>query len=264
MPNAKFAILSCVLLPALGLCAFRGQAAPLIESEGRLEVNWGAQKVRFYGEAKANDSDGGEALRMAEKKAWQDGLNYVADAARDLNVSVNEALAANPETLASHAKEAAKQVAQSTYSTSTTYFQDGTVRVHLENSLAKAVDVTGIRFKQKEAATTSMTHYTGLVLKLDRAVRPRAAFTVVDEAGGVLYDVHDLAEDAYRRSLMGRWYKRPSPAETAEAAGKNPVVLEARAEGSNDRFVVKRADWVAAMEGQKSLLANGSVLVAVP
>lgn len=238
-------------------------AAPVVESEGRLEVNWGSQRIRFFGEAKAGD-DGAEALKTAEKKAWQDGLNYVTDAVRDLNVAANEALVTNTEALTRQAKEAARQVASSTFSFNTTYFADGTIRVHLENALPKALEVQGLRFKQKEALQASMTHYSGLVLKLDQAARPRPTYAVVDEEGNILFDVHDMAEDGYRRNLMGRWFKRPTQAELVEAVGKNPVTVAATVKSGGEALVVNRAAWDQALEGHRALLVNGTVALSLP
>lgn len=240
-----------------------GFAAPVIETGGRIEVNWGSQRLRFFGEAKASDSDA-EGLRTAEKKAWQDGLNYVTDAVRSLNVAANEGLTTNTESLTQHARDAARQVANSTFSYNTTYFGDGTVRVHLENTLAKALEAQGLRFKQKESVQASMTHYSGLVLKVEGTAKPRATYSVVDETGDVVYDVHDMAEDAYKQNLMGRWFKRATHAELVEAVGKNPVTVAATVGASGDRFVVQRAAWDEALEGHKSLLVNGTVALSLP
>jgi len=62
------------------------------------------------------DSDG---FKTAEKRAWHDGLSYASDAVRDLNVATNEPFSPNPDKLSEDAKAAARQVAQSTFSTST-------------------------------------------------------------------------------------------------------------------------------------------------
>lgn len=253
----------------VAFCATATSAAPVVETGGRLEVNWGKQRIRFYGEAKT-DSDGEGGLKSAEKRAWQDGLNYISDAVRDLNVTANEDLTQNTESLTQHAASAAKQVATSTFSYDTTYYGDGTVRVRLENTLPRALEVQGLRFKQKEALPAAMTHYSGLVLQLDKGTKPRATYAIVDEKGDVLFDVHDMAEDAYKHNLMGRWFRKPTQAELVEAVGKNPVTLAAtvaNGEGKNgdgSRFVVKRAAWDEALEGHKALLVNGTVALALP
>lgn len=248
-------------LVAYALSASAAFAGQVVDSNDRMEINWSTLKIRFYGEASLSDSDT-EAYKAAEKKAWHDGLSYASEAVRNLNVSVNEGVVASPDKLTEDARKAAKQVSTSTSSYNTTYFGDGHVRVHLESTLPKALETSGIRFRQKDPSEPAMTQYSGLVLKADKATRPRPIYQVVDEAGTVLYDVKDMAEEAYRKNLMGRWFKRPTPGELGEAAGKNPVQLAA--EVREGRFVVSRTEWDKALEGHRSLLVNGQVVIALP
>lgn len=238
--------------------AFSGQ---IVDANDRMEINWSTLKIRFYGEAKLSDSDS-EAYKAAEKKAWHDGLSYASDAVRNLNVSVNEGLVSNPDKLTDDARKAAKQVSTATSSYNTTYFGDGHVRVHLESTLPKALETSGIRFRQKDPSDPAMTQYSGIVLNADKATKARPIYQVVDENGAVLFDVKDMAEEAYRKNLMGRWFKRPTVAELGEAAGKNPVALAAAVQ--DGRFVVDRAAWDKALEGHRSLLVNGLIVIALP
>lgn len=253
-----------LLALAQGLFSASAFAASVVETTDRLEVNWSTLRVRFYGEATTGATDiAGDGLKSAEKRAWHDGLSYVSDAVRNLNISANEGYVASPEKLTEYAREAASQVSKATSSYNTTYFADGTVRVHLESVLPKALEAAGLRFRQKEALAPAMTQFTGVVLKTDKTVKPRALYQVVDETGAVLYDVHDMAEEAYKRNLMGRWFKRPSSGELAEAVGKNPLTLEAKALDGG-KFQVRRDSWEKALEGHKALLVNGTVAVALP
>lgn len=250
------ALLLCTLVTTWG--ASPAHSAPVTETRGRLEVNWATLRVRFYGEVQP-DADG---LKTAEKRAWQDGLNYAMDAVRDLNVSANEPLVTDPERLAEDAREAARQVASSTYSYNTTYFGNGSVRVHLESSLPKALDTTSLRFRQREALEPTMLQRTGLVLEADQAAKPRPTYQVVDEAGNVLFDVKDMAANGYRKNLMGRWYRRPTASELKDAVGTNPLRLKAKVVG--ERFVVNREEWDNATNGHQSLLVNGLLAIALP
>lgn len=222
------------------------KAAPVIETVGRAELNWSNHKIRFYGEAKA-DSD--EALRVTERRAWSDGLAYAAQVVKELN--------------GDDAKEMAQQVSTSTISVKTSYYADGTVRVLLENALPKALANNGLRFRQKEAMEPGATSHTGVLLVTDQTMKPQATYQVVDEAGAVLFDVHDMAATAFRKNLMGRWFKRPSPEELSEAVGKTPVEVKVRAKAPGV-FVVAKADWEQAVGGHGSLLTNGLIAVALP
>jgi hypothetical protein len=100
-------LFSCGLVLSSGLAG----AAPVVETLDRLEINWSTLRIRFYGEASSLASQE-EALKSAEKKAWQDGLAYIQGAVRDLNISTNERREASDEQITADAKEAAKAIAK--------------------------------------------------------------------------------------------------------------------------------------------------------
>jgi hypothetical protein len=72
-----------------------------------------------------------------------------------------------------------------------------------------------------------------------------------------------MAEEAFRKNLMGRWYRRPSSSELSEAVGKNPISIHATLMPSG-QIVVPREAWDKALEGHKSLLINGAIALALP
>jgi hypothetical protein len=234
--------------------------SPVVDKSERMEVNWSTMRIRFFGQAKI---DGDEDYKTVEKQAWAEGLSYVSDAVRDLNFSVQDAAAGDTEKLTEDARKAATQVSTSTSSYNTTYYGDGTVRVFLENSLSKAFVTTGLRFRQKEALTPSMIQYTGVVIKTSKAIKPRPTYQVIDEKGNVLFDVSDMAEEAYRKNLMGRWFKNPGASEVTKAVGSNPIYLEASAQ-DDGRLVVQRAQWDEKTAGHRALLVNGNIALALP
>ena len=246
----------------LALASAAAMAAPVVETSDRLEVNWSTLRIRFFGEARIGMDLSGDGFKGVEKAAWRDGVSYAYDAVRVLNISINAASNANQEQLADDAGQAARQFAQSIYSINTTYFGDGTVRVHLESSLPKVISPLGIHFRQKEAPEPGLTQYTGVVLHLDKAMKPRIAFQVVDEAGASLFELRDMAQEAFRRTLMGRWYRAPTAAELSESVGPSPIHL--RVAVQEGRLVVERSQWDQALEGHKSLLVNGAIALALP
>lgn len=252
-------------LALVGVLAFGATeiiAAPVIETTDRLEINWSTLRIRFYGEAKMGMDLTGEGYQGLEKRAWRDGVTYAGDAVRNLNIAANAGASGSQDKISDDAKQAAKAFTQSIYSVSTTYYGDGTVRVLLESTLPKALGPAGIRFRQREASDPAMTQYTGLLLKLDRSMRPKAVFQVVDESGAVVHDVHDMAQEAFGRNLMARWFRNPTAAEIAEVVGSSPLQLNARVE--NEHLVVERSAWDQAIEGHRSLLVNGAVAIAIP
>lgn len=250
------------ILVAFALLSSSAFGASVTETTGRMEINWSTLRIRFFGEAKPG-VETMEALRDAEKKAWQDGLTYANDAVRNLHIAANEAHVSDTEKLAAQARDAAKHVATSTFSYNTTYFHDGTVRVHLENHLARAIESSVIRFRQKESAETTAMQHSGVVFVAAKAMKPRAAYRVVDETGAVLFDVSDMAAEAYKKNLMGRWFKRPSPSELHDAVGASPLKVPASVAGDGV-LTVSKADWDKALDGHKSLLVNGLIAVALP
>jgi len=246
---------------ALGLSmASAAQGAAVIESSDRLEINWTTLRLRYYGEATISSSS--DDLKAAEKRAWREGLSYANDAVRNMNIAANEPFASTPEKLAEDARQAAHQVSIGTSSYSTTYFADGTVRVYLESPLGKALESSAIHFRQKEAPEQTMTQFTGIVLSADHVVKPRAAYQVIDEEGKILFDAKDMAQASFNKRLMGRWIRRPTAMELADAVGKNPLQIPVSMK--DGKFLVQRDIWEKAIEGHRSLLVSGIIAIALP
>ncbi len=249
-----------LLLFLINLFGQSALAAALIEKNDRLEINWSTQKFRFYGEATIGV--GQDSYKDAEKQAWRDGMSYVSDAVRSLNLLINEAEGVSADRLAEDAKTAAKQVAQTTYSHSTTYFGDGGVRVLLENQLPRALDSSAIKFRRQEAVEPILNQYTGIIFKLSASMKPAPAYQIVDEEGKVLFDVKDMAAVSYRKNLMGRWFKRATQDEILEAVGKGPIEVPAKPVGG--KIVVSRNDWENLVGGHQGLLVSGLIALTQP
>lgn len=236
-------------------------ASPIIEIDDRLEINWSTLRIRFYGQAFCSEADGG--YKVAEKKAWQDGISYLQEAIRRLNTRTGSNQTNSEKPKANELKEALSAAVKSTSSYNTTYFADGTVRVILENQLPRSLVKGGVRFRQKEPSAFASLQYTGLGLRLSKGVKPSPQYMILDENGAVLFEVQDMAEEAYHRNLMGRWIQRPSSVELSEIIGNNPAMLDAIVLGDG-KFQVERAQWDAALEGHRTLLVNGIVALIQP
>lgn len=240
------------------------EARPYIENVGRLEIDWSTHKIHFYGEAKLPEAaEPQETYRDIEKAAWQDGLNYVAGAMRDYHVSMFESHLSDTSKLAADAKLAAQAAARATTSRKTVYYSDGTVRVVLENTLPKALTSPALRFRQKEAMVSNTTRYSGVVFQLDRSVKARPIYKVVDESGALLFDEADMAEQAFHQHMMGHWYIKPSAAELSTVVGKTPLKVSAKVD-EQGRFVVSKAVWNNALSGYRSLLVGGRIAISLP
>lgn len=245
------------IIVGIGLLAVMQAAAqPVIETSDRLEINWSTLKLRFFGQASSIEADGWKA---AEKKAWQDGIAYVQAAVHELNTDGTSTSQQDEQEL----RELSKQLAKTTLSVSTTYFADGSLRVLLENQLPRAFLSQNIRFRQKEIPTLGMQEHTGVLLRLDKSIKPSARYKIVDGQGQVLFDVHDMAESAFRKHLMGRWLKRPTSAEVTDMLGKSPIIFDAQVL-ARGLFKIDRALWDERMDGHNSLLVTGTVGLALP
>lgn len=237
-------------------------AAQMVEQLNRMEINWSSHKIRFYGESGPSENLL-KGIEGAEKRAWADGLSFIEGQIHDYGVSVFENLSSNMEKVSAEASTAAKNVTKNVYSYNTLYFGDGTVRVYLESSLPKALATNLIRFRQKESASNQLMSRTGIVIRLEERVAPRARYKIVDECGMPLFDARDMSEEGFSRNLMGRWYEAPADAESAEFIGKNPIEISA-ALGHDGNFVVPRQVWQEAVDGHKALLVNGIIALVVP
>lgn len=235
------------------------EAVAVRQEVERMELDWGSHKVRYFGAA---DADSG-SYKEAEHSAWQDGLNYVMKAAKDLNVQAYDHLIDNPDRLAKQANAAAEAISSATYSLNTTYYSNGGIKVHLEANLPKLFATQAIRFRQKEAPAPGFSEFTGVLLALDKSMSPTPTYQIVDEKGNPLFTAADMAREAFEKNLMGRWYKRPTKEEELQAVGQNPVRVQVQVKGSN-QLVVSRAEWQKLMNGHQGLLVSGQIALALP
>jgi hypothetical protein len=259
------AALRCsMVVAALAIGAVPSRAAPILETDGRMEINWSQLRLRFYGEAQISvTSSDDEALRNAERKAWQDGISFVSGAVREIFPRFNRDLEPDPAQLEQDAQAAAKAAVTSMTSVSTTYFADGSVRVLLDTPLGRTLVSPKQRFRQKVAVAPGSMHFTGVVIRLDRPVAPRARYRIVDEQDQTVFEASDMAEDAFRKGLMGRWYRKPGPAEIQDSVGRNPAALDVHVV-ADDVWRVSRAAWEQVLDGHRALLVNGMIAIALP
>lgn len=237
-------------------------ASPVVETLDRLEINWVTQKVRFFGEGSSRTLDGSEGYRAAEKRAWQEGLAYLSASMRGLYAAFPKDsydAQASPEVL----KEATKSAVTSTSSVKTIYFVDGDVRVYLETPILRTLLTSLPKFRQKEVNHSGDGEKRGVIFRLDRPTKPQAVYRIQAEDGEVLFGPQDMAEEAFRRHLMGHWFKRPTASEMAPFVGKSPleIALKVVRDGV---FTIGRGQWSQWIEGHRSMLVNGDIVLALP
>ena len=125
-----------------------------------MEIDWGALKLRFHG--KGIDIPGSPSFAEAERKAWNEGLLAIQNAIANYHQSHLESLKIDPGVALSSAKIAGERVAKATYSYRNEYFDDGTVLVHMESSLANALLQEGIEFRGTMPTENISPRFTGV------------------------------------------------------------------------------------------------------
>lgn len=227
-------------------------AKPIVEQIDKLDLDWSALKVRSTGVAKPLSE--GESTAEVEKRAIEAGL---------LSLQNSVAGYHNKFMTAASGQTASASVGRSSYCYNTEYYSDGSVKIYLENSLAKALLDPAIKFKAVTAPAIAGTQYSGVVLKLKSAMKPRAIYDLVGEGGEVLFSAGDVAQDAFAKNMMGAWFANPSPSEISSLVGSQPLVIPVdTAENSNSIVVPVAAQSL--LEANRALLENARVVVSVP
>lgn len=239
-----------------GAASFTAHAKPVVEKNDRVEIDWSAMKIRFYGEAQAPNAQ--ETYRGAEQRAWQDGIAYIS---MNLNKLRDGRVEALDGSRSEADRQALKSVTTSTYSVNTTYFSNGKIRVHLENALPRALDPGPVAFKSL-AAEKGRTKNSGLVLRVAGTPRPSATYRVVTDQGQAVFEVRDVSKESFEKNFMGAWFQSPSPAELQAAVGSNPIYVDAQVDGAGT-FRVSQGQWTEALSGNESLLRAAKVAVAI-
>jgi hypothetical protein len=83
------------------------------------------------------------------------------------------------------------------------------------------------------------------------------------EDGQILFDYRSTAEDAFKRNLMGRWFRSPTASELLDTVGPQSVTIKGRVV-KDGLFQVVREEWEAATLGHRGLLVAASIALVVP
>lgn len=255
------------LTASISFCLLAQLAAadPIIDKKDRTEVNWTTMTMKFYGEAPPPANKAPVDFKKAELAAKQDGTQYYAKAVEELRGIDPTAPSAESATPSDSTTEPTSQAAglPKSRSLNTVYFPSGRVRVEMEAPLSELMKPAGLRFAEQQMAKIDEKKTTGLVIKLANEAKPVVSFKVVDEGGAVLYDASQVAEEAYAKTSMGRWVKRPNKWELASIAGNNYKTVDGTWNGG-DAVVVSKEKWDEALADGSAPLRNGAVAVVLP
>jgi hypothetical protein len=190
-------------------------SAPLIERDGRYELNWTTGKVRFYGVGHATQDD--ENYRNAEQAAWADGLK-----AAEKHMPIILANRVGPvERLQ---VEKLSKLAQSTISISTTYFGDQRVKVLLEAPMQK---MTSQLVASREQPGPLTSDAQSLIINLPKGAQPAVFVRVIDEHGRDMLTPAEIIAAAHAGAPLARWYSHEAQVAEKHSQDQEPAVISA-------------------------------------
>ena len=257
--NAKDISLSHCL--ATGMLLFGSQAFAVTGSgqSDRLTVDWGNMTVSFYGVSEPIDNK--EDFKVIERRARAEGIA----AAKENIVKLYQSQMKKNNLPATEegANRAATAVTTNPKSIRTEYFSDGHVKIYFENSLALALQPAAGEFSRRERLAIEGSMFSGLILRSDAHIAPKAAYEVVDETGQVLYSQKDVSEEAFHQNLMGRWFQKPNRQEIASAVGLKPISINFELD-SKGRLQVQGSVWREAISASPAILQNARVALIAP
>lgn len=236
--------LLAVLFSASVLPSGFASAQPVIENFDRFEMNWSNMRIRYYGESPSDPKQGG--YEPAEKDAVSKGLLYALTTVPKIR---------EEKGLKADVPGVAENVTKLSYVFNTVYFSDGRVRTELNSSLAAALDFGMTKFAA-ESPTAPASEASGIVLELGATKSPFVVQEIKTKAGDSAYAASDIAKDAYKKQLTGRWFYANSP-ELRDFVGANPIKIAA--EVQNGHIVVDKEEWNRARVSNERLLQEAKV-----
>jgi len=240
------------------------KAEPIQEQVGRIKLDWGNMTVRFSGYFKPDSQNANLSYSESEQRAMSEGLLQ----AREVLVKIHERelkrQKVSPELANQSAVSASDYVTRTTYSYDTAFFKGGGVQVSLENNLAKVFVRKDLPFRKafEEKKGSSNARFDGLILRLDKGIKPVPRYEIVDQSGAVLFSVESMTREAYEKNLMGRWFTEPQR-EELKYLGPKRVSLQVKVVGS-DRLMVQKGAWTDALQDSMQVLSEGRIALVIP
>ena len=239
------------------------EAKSLVKRYDNLEIDWGRMKIRFSGVAKSDDSTSTSYSKLVDQ-ALTNGIVQGKESVIGFHKFSLLAAGIQPDKASLSATEAGELVARSTYAYRTEFFADGSVKVHLENSLVKALSQEDVSFSPSvQIVDENGGRFSGLVLRASSSIEPRARYRVVDETGKLLFQVSDVDRKSYNKNLMGRWLVEPNRSELLAIVGSQPLSVDFW-EDRAGQFVVLGQAWSQLAKEGKRLLRGARIAIVVP
>ena len=244
-----------VLVLGLWLAIQPPYLAAVTVRSGEVEMDWSNMKVRFTGQAIGQAEQTWNWRDLAES-ALNDGLvEFVAEFPQLRSTLIK----GSPE----QHRQAAYDVASTTYITKTEFFETAAVTHQLESSLTRALMPSDVKWASLDSQSMSEDDVMALVLHLPSAWKqPFPIYEVYDEQGNLLWGINSVSQEGYSRNLMGRWFDADGRL-FRRFIGKQSLTLEVQSITAN-RLVVKKSDWLAAQERVASALKYAKIAILQP
>ncbi len=243
-------------------------AEPVIEKLGGVDLDWGDLKIKFSGLFKpsSQEAQAPATYSEAEREALTNGLRQVKPKIIEV---YNEQLKLQglSRAIDGVAAESSELLNRDECAYESSFYKDGSVRVHIESSLARLFARENMAFLKKVKTGSDDlkkdSRFSGLVLRLDKVVKPVASYEVLDNSGMRLFSMQNIQRDAYEKRLMGRWLLDPQRDELIKYVGKKPVSIQLKVVGPN-RFVVQKGVWLDALQDSQGLLSEAKIIIVPP
>lgn len=239
-------------------------AEPLIQKKDKVEWDWGQMRVRYSGSYIPEPGIQNLSYEESVNRAIEEGVNSGRPAIVKAHKEELSRQGLASELVERSANRIGNEIGPSILRYQTYYYRNGAVKVTLENSLASILNRKEGNVPMKSPDSKKIkSRFTGIILRLDKIVKPVAKYEIVDSSGGILFSMESMTKDAYEDHLMGRWFINPPREELTGFVGPKYLSLHAKVI-SGDRFLVVKKVWLDALQDSPGILTEAKIALVVP
>lgn len=253
--NGNTGLLSGIFLTSLmALPVVAEEAAdPVLTHSDRYSINWGTNKISFYG-----FGDEG-SFAKSDAEAWSEGMRYLVQSLGGLREKY-------VDSNADRNRIVLNRVSSSVYRVKTTFLPHGSIKIDMESRLSGlfAPEGDSASPQEVEEGAKVLPRSTFLVVVLDKPITPSPVF-VIRAGEEIVYSLADVDRKSFETNMMGRYFQ--APREDLGRANSGIWGQEfIKIEGSvfANHIMVDPESWGRAVKGNESLLNQGRVALLMP
>lgn len=230
---------------------------PTVEKKSeRTSLRWDKFRIEFQGRYTFGSQKSG-SFYGADQKAKEEGYLYLQNLLKNHKFTKSD-LSIN-------------FIRNRSKSKNTEYFSNGDVHVSLFIDMRKIFqrEYKNISFSKPLNADGIPGKESKLILLLENKTDPKGVFLIKDENGNVLHSIHNVNREAFKKRLMGKWFKYPKnsygPLKDRLEAGKTKVpYLLGKWDENKGAIQIEKAQWVQYNSRLQALLNNSKLLIYSP